>query len=86
MPTFEIEQYEIHGQTFRVEADSEAQAIKKLFEGKAEPVDNSLELIEVANDLELPADNCPDLARALRELGIDTDDIIPSIREIREVS
>ena len=31
MPTFEIEQYEVHAQKYRVEADSEAEAIKMLF-------------------------------------------------------
>ena len=31
MPTFEIEQYELHAQTYRIEAASEAEAIKRLF-------------------------------------------------------
>ena len=32
MPTFEIEQYEIHSQKFQVKAKNEAEAIKKLFD------------------------------------------------------
>ena len=42
MPTFEIEQYEIHVQSYVVEAHSEAEAIAKLFKGEAQPVDDSL--------------------------------------------
>ncbi|MCE9552600.1 MAG: hypothetical protein K8T91_04380 [Planctomycetes bacterium] len=85
MPKYLIEQYEIHSQSFRVEAENEAHAIKKLFDRQAQPEDNGLEYIEVANDLGLPADTYPDLAKALREHGIDTDDVIPSIRDITEV-
>ncbi|MCE9553068.1 MAG: hypothetical protein K8T91_06775 [Planctomycetes bacterium] len=85
MPRYLIEQYEIHSQSFRVDAENEALAIKKLFDGQAQPEDNGLEYIEVANDLGLPADTYPDLAKELRELGIDTDDVIPSIRDIIEV-
>ena len=49
MLTFEIEQYELHSIKFQVEAASEAEAIAKLFDGEAEPVDQSQELIEVAD-------------------------------------
>jgi hypothetical protein len=34
MPTYEIEQYELHVQKYRVEADDEADAIAKLFQGE----------------------------------------------------
>ena len=45
-------------------------------------VDNGCEYIEVADDLGLPADTYPDLAKELAKLGIATDDVIPSIRDI----
>lgn len=83
MPTFEIEQYEIHVQTYRVEADSEANAIVKLLDGEAEPVDGSLDFIEVAEDVGLPVDDHRGLADELRGLGVPVDEhVIPSIRSI----
>ncbi|MDZ4821420.1 MAG: hypothetical protein SGJ20_20855, partial [Planctomycetota bacterium] len=51
MPTYKIEQYEINSLLYRVEAETEALAIKKLLDGCAEPVDNGLEYTEVADDL-----------------------------------
>ena len=56
MPTFEIEQYELHTQTYRVEASTEAEAIKRLFDGDGEAVDNGLDYIEVAEDFGLPVE------------------------------
>jgi hypothetical protein len=83
MPIFEIEQYEVHLQTYRVEADSEAKAIAKLFNGEAHPVDNSLEYIEVCEDLGLPAEEYRELANELRSLGESVDKhVIPSIRSV----
>ncbi len=43
MPTFEIEQYEIHTQTYRIEAKTVAEAIKQLMDGDAEVMNNGLE-------------------------------------------
>ena len=86
MPMYEIEQYEVHTQKYRIEADSEAQAIANLFQGKADPVDNSLELIEVAEDYGLPADEHRQLADQLRAMGVTVDEVvIPSIRSIVKV-
>jgi hypothetical protein len=86
MPVYEIEQYEIHTQKFRVTAKSEAQAIKKLLDGGAETVDDGLEYIEVAEDIGLPVEEYRDLAKALRRLGVSVgDDVISSIRNIEEV-
>ena len=86
MPTFEIEQYETHAMKYRVEADNQAEAIAKLFAGEADPVDNSLEFIEVAEDFGLPVDENRDLAKQLRKRGIAVgDEIIGSIRSIEEV-
>jgi len=86
MPTYEIEQYELHTSKFRVEAATEAEAIFKLFQGEAEPVDQSQEFIEVAEDFGLPVDEYPELAKALRDLGVSVDDaVIQSIRSIERV-
>jgi len=85
MPIYEIEQYEIHSQKFRVRAKSEAEAIRKLYDGEAEVVGEGAELIEVAGDLGLPAEEHRKLADALHKLGVKVDDVIPSIRSIEEL-
>jgi len=83
MPKFEIEQYEVHAQKYQVEADSEADAIVRLLDGAAEPVDDSLDYIEVAEDFGLSVDECRELAERLRELGVPVGQhVIPSIRSI----
>jgi len=85
MPRFEIEQYELHVQTYRVEAEDEAHAIQRLFESEADPVEGSLEFVEVAEDFGLPAEEYTELARALRKRDIKIGDVIPSVREVRAV-
>jgi len=71
---------------YRVEAATEADAIAKLFQGEAEPVCQSQEFIEIAEDFGLPAEEYRDLAEALRALGVSVDDaVIPSIRSIERV-
>ncbi len=87
MPVYEIEQLEVHVQKYRVEADTEAEAIVKLFDGEAEPVDNGLELVEVCDDRGLPVEDHPELAEELRKAGVMSEDqtVIPSIRSIEEV-
>lgn len=86
MPMFEIEQYELHAMKYRVEAATEAEAIKRLLDGEAEPVEQSQDYIEVAEDFGLPTDEYRELADELRALGVAVDDaVIPSIRSIREV-
>jgi len=86
MPKYEIEQYEIYVSKYRVEADSEAHAIQKLFDGENEPVDDSLEYVETAEDIGLPVDENRELADELRALGVSVRrDVIPSIRSIEEV-
>ena len=86
MPTYEVEQFELHCMRYRVEADSEALAIAKLFAGEGEPVGQSQEFIEVANDYGLPTDEYRELAEALLLLGVPVEDsMIPSIRSIDEV-
>ena len=86
MPTYEIEQYEIHAMKYRIEAASEAEAIAKLLDGEADAVDDSLEYIEVAEDFGLPADEHRELADALHDLGLRVGEaVIPSIRSIVKV-
>lgn len=87
MPTFEIEQYELHVMKYRVEADDEASAIARLFQGEAEPVCQSQEFAEVADDYGMPMDENRGLADRLRDRRIvkGDDSIIPSIRSIRQV-
>lgn len=86
MPTFEIEQYELHTMKYRVEASSKAEAIKMLFDGDGEAVDNGLDYIEVAEDFGLPVEQNHELADALRSLDVSVgEDIIHSIRAIEEV-
>jgi hypothetical protein len=86
MPMFEIEQYELHAMKYRVEAASEAEAIAKLFDGDGEPVGQSQDFIEVAEDYGLPADEHRELADELRALGVPVGDaVIPSIRSIAKV-
>ena len=86
MPRYEIEQYEIHAQTFRVDALSEAEAVATLFNGGGDAVDDGLNFIEVADEIGLPVDNHQDLVEQLRQLDIDVGEcVIPSIRSIHEI-
>jgi hypothetical protein len=86
VPKFEIEQYEIHVAKYRIEANTEAEAIQKLFDGENEPVENSLEYVELAEDIGLPVDEYRELADELRALGVSIGhDVIPSIRSIEEI-
>ena len=84
MPTYEVEQYELHAMKYRVEAANEAEAIAKLFAGEAEPVGQSQDFIE---DFGLPAEEYRELAEALRQKGLmrGKDEVIPSIRSIEVV-
>ena len=86
MPKYQIEQYELHVLKYQITADNEAEAIAKLLNGKAEPVDNGLEFIEVADDFGLPVDEHRQLAKQLHALGMPVGEhVIPSIRSIEEV-
>ena len=86
MPTFEIEQYELHAQTYRIEAAAEAEAIKRLLDGEADAVDNGLDYIEIADDFGLSVDDHRGLADDLRAFDIPVGEhIIPSIRSVQQV-
>lgn len=86
MPTYVIEQFELHTQLYRIEAANEAEAITKLLNGEADAVDGGLEYIEVASDFGMPVDEERDLAVALRSLDVAVgDDVIPSIRSVQQI-
>jgi hypothetical protein len=86
MPTFEIEQYELHVMKYTVKAASEAQAVAKVLNGTALPVDNSLEYVETADHYGLPADEHQELANQLRSLGVQVDGpVIASIRSVERI-
>ena len=57
-----------------------------MLDGQTESVDDSLKYLETAEDLGLPVEENRELAEELRALGVSVgDDVIPSIRSIREV-
>jgi hypothetical protein len=73
-------------QKFRVEADREAEAVVKFFDGEAVPVENNLELADLCDDRGLPAEQYPALAEELGEAGILSDQtVIPSVISIEKV-
>lgn len=87
MPIYEIEQYELHAQKYRVEADSPAEAIGKLLDGGADVIDGGLEYCNVAEEYGMPSDANQDLTDELLGLDVDiADGVIPSIRSIKQVS
>ena len=85
MPTFEVQQYEVHVSTYRIEADDEAEAIAKLYAGDDEMV--SFEFAGIADDLGMPVSENPELACRLFDLGVlqSDDTIIRSIRSVKQV-
>lgn len=85
MPQFEIEQYELHIMKYQIEAKDEAEAIARVLDGETEPVDNSLEFVEVAQDIGLSAEEHGELAKELRKRGVPVDEAIPSIRSVVNV-
>ena len=54
MAKFIIEQYELHSQKYAVEADNKVEAIKALFDGQADVIDNGMSYIAVAHDYSQP--------------------------------
>lgn len=86
MPIFRIEQYELHSQTYSVEADSEADAINILLDGNGEPMDDSQEFVEVAEERGMAVENHRQLADQLRALGVSVgESVVPSIRAIAKM-
>ena len=87
MPTYEIEQFELYVQGYLVEADNEADAIARFFHGEGKQELTSIEYAGISNDHGLSLTERPDLASDLMDRGVihGGDEIIPSIRSIRQV-
>lgn len=90
MKKFKIEQYELWIQAYTVEANSEAEAVAKLYAGMATPCEESgdLELSQVANDYGMPRDEMgPEFAAEMSRLGysLGSSEIVESIRSIELV-
>ena len=86
MPNFEIEQYELHSVTYRLEAKNEAEAIKRLLDGEATQIDDSQEYIEIAEDVGLSIEDDSDLKSELKALDVVVcEGFVPSIRSIKVV-
>jgi hypothetical protein len=86
MPTYEIEQYELHTVRHRVRAASKAEAVQFVLSGRAFSLEETLEFIEVADRYGLPAEEHSELCAELRAIGVRCiRDVIPSIREIEDV-
>lgn len=86
MPKFEVEQYELHAMKYRVKANTQAEAIIKVLNGLALPVDGSLEFVEIARGYGLAVEENRELADRLRSLGVAVGEaVIPSIRSIERI-
>lgn len=71
MPLFRIERYEIHTQAYLVEADSEAEAVKKTLDGSAEVApDEFAEFDSFCESCGMLTRENPELTEALRKLGV----------------
>lgn len=95
MKTYRVERYEIHTQAYLVEADSEAEAVKKTLDGLAEVAPD--EFSEPHGDCEsigLPVEDAPELAAAVHALlaadpaslatllAMETNGFIPGIKSV----
>lgn len=89
MPRYRIEQYELHGQVYEVDAIDAYEAKKKLFNGEGEAVDNSLDFIEVATEYGLTVeDACAydnDLISEFEKHLIDHNEVLHGIRLIEKL-
>ena len=80
---FEIKEYELHVTTYEVEAQSVAEAIKRLFNGDGDAIDVS-EYVGTCEQIGMPLEGNPQLAEELRKLGVQVPgSIVPSIRTVR---
>ena len=84
MTTYEIERLVVLIETHRVEANSVAEAIVKLFDGDSIMV--ASRLADLCDERGLPAEDFPTLVEELRKAGIMTNEsVIPSIMSFEEV-
>jgi hypothetical protein len=82
---FDVQQYELHILTRRVEADDPADAIRRVFAGDGEAT--NFEFAGIANDHGMSLDDDRNLADQLYDRGIikPGHSIVPSIRSVRQV-
>lgn len=86
MPKYEVTQYELHYQTYTIEADSAAEAIAEVLSGNVDASDNGSEYIQTADNYGIPTTEQPELAARLRDLGFKCDDMIRSICSVKELN
>ncbi len=86
MPVYEIDLYELHKQTYRVEAASPALALQKIEEMDCEPVPDSLVYLRTIPEgsLESLDEAFPGLINEMDKLGMDYQEET-SIYEMRQV-
>ena len=88
MKTYLIEQYETWIQSYTVEAESKAEAIQTVLDGKARADDNGLAYLELNLDLGLWArelDNDTIESLLEKEILLDSNGYVESIRSVEEV-
>lgn len=95
MAEFMVEQYELHAQSYRVEADSMAEAVQKVLNGEGECEDNGCDLLENLSSQGLSMQDCKrefglKFVGQCCELGIGQELVengvfLPSIRCVEEV-
>jgi len=86
MPVYEIDLYELHKQTYRVEAASPALALQKIEDMDCKPVPDSLVYLRTMPEgsLQCLDEAFPGLIDELEELGLDPYEET-SIYEMRQV-
>ncbi len=84
MNTYEIDQLIVLVEKHRVQAESPAEAIVKVFGRESVLVD--INIMDFCHERGLPAEDYPTIAEELRKAGIMTGEaVIPSISNIEEV-
>lgn len=91
MPEYEVEQYELWTQTYRVTAEDAVTAVLQVLRGEATPLNDSLEFIEPEDSRGLPIDELGDyvaaaFARADCQQWLTDGEIVDSIRRVVEVA
>jgi hypothetical protein len=81
MPSYIIEQYEIHSSKYEVEADNIRDAISKMEDGDAVLVDMNTEYIEIPDNIGMSVDMLDE--KDFNSLEIPEGEFIPGIRSIK---
>lgn len=91
MPEYEVVQYELWTQTYRVTAEDAVTAVLQVLTGQATPLDNKLEFVEPEDSRGLPIDELGDDVEAAFTRGncqqwLTDGEIVDSIRSVVEVA